>query len=278
MLSRLLDHLSGGHLLWMAYPIRVAPPRWGHGHAPHTALNAFLDSQRDDVARTLETIVAHREGLHQIAVEAGDGLHWNNIWFTGLDLAGLYALIASRAPARYVEIGSGFSTRVARRAVTDSGACTRIRSIDPAPRVECDALCDEVIRAPLGDAGSAVFDDLAAGDVLFFDSSHQAFQNSDVTILFLEVLPRLQPGVLIHIHDVWLPYDYPARWQHRYYNEQYLLAIMLLAAPERYQVLLPSRFVCEDPELSAMLAPLWNDPRMHGCNRHGGSFWFQVRR
>lgn len=238
---------------------------------------ALLDSQRGHIAQTLETILAHREALQRIPVEAGEDLYWNNAWFTGIDLAGLYAMIAFRAPALYVEIGSGFSTRTARRAITENGTHTRIRSIDPEPRAECNALCDEIVRGPLAEAGVEVFNDLSAGDVLFFDGSHQAFQNSDVTILFLEVLPSLPPGVLIHIHDVWLPYDYPARWQHWYYNEQYLLASILLAAPERYQVLLPSRFVCEDPELSAILDPLWNEPQMRDCNRHGGSFWFEIR-
>jgi Methyltransferase domain len=276
-LSWLLHRLSRGRLLWMTYPVRVAP-RWGHGRPPHERLMTFLDGQRREIAPTLEMILTQRKALQEIPVRAEDGLYWNNPWFTGLDLAALYALIASRAPARYVEVGSGFSTRVVRKAITDTGISTRIRSIDPAPRAECNALCDEIIRAPLAEAGTSLFEDLTDGDVLFFDSSHQAFQNSDVTILFLEVLPKLPPGVLIHIHDIWLPYDYPARWQHWYYNEQYLLAVMLLAAPERYRVLLPSRFVCEDTELSAVLAPLWDDPRLRGCNRHGGSFWFEVRR
>src|SRR5262249_46442361 len=68
-------------------------------------------------------------------------------------------------------------------------------------------------------------------DILFIDSSHVFRVDSDVRFLFLEVLPRLNPGVLIHIHDIFLPYDYPRDWivkEHRFWNEQYLLHAFLL--------------------------------------------------
>ena len=96
----------------------------------------------------------------------------------------------------------------------------------------------------------AVFDQLGAGDLLFIDSSHRVLQNSDVTVLFLDVIPRLPPGVLVHVHDISLPYDYGAVIEiiDRFYSEQYILAAYLLAEGNHIQVLLPSLFVSYDQE------------------------------
>ena len=78
---------------------------------------------------------------------------------------------------------------------------SRITSIDPAPRAESDRLCDSVIRQPLEELDLSVFDDLEPGDFLFIDSSHRTFSNSDVTVVFMDVLPRLRTGVIVHFHE-----------------------------------------------------------------------------
>jgi hypothetical protein len=110
-------------------------------------------------------------------------------WFIELDAVALYGFIATRKPRRYVEIGSGTSTKFARRAVTDHSPRTEIISIDPDPRSEIDALCDDVMRMPLEDVPADFFAGLCADDILFFDGSHRAFQNSDVTVFFCGRLP-----------------------------------------------------------------------------------------
>ena len=79
----------------------------------------------------------------------------------------------------------------------DFGLRTRVVSIDPDPRAEVDALCDSVLRSRLADLDPAAFDSLEAGDVLLIDGSHMAFMNSDTAVLFVEVLPRLAPGVIV---------------------------------------------------------------------------------
>jgi hypothetical protein len=134
-----------------------------------------------------------------------------------------------------------------------------------------------VIRQPLEAVDVAVFDQLEAGDILFIDGSHRCFMNSDVTVVFLEVLPRLRPGVLVEFHDILLPYDYPPSWKRRYYSEQYLLAACLLAGSERFSIVLPNMFISRDAELSSVLAPLWNEPRFKGVVRGGSSFWIETR-
>jgi len=197
-------------------------------------------------------------------------------WLPALDAAALYGFIAKHQPQRYIEIGSGNSTKFARRAITDGGLKTTITSIDPDPRAEVDVICDRIIRSPLEDADLVVFDDLAQGDIVFFDGSHRVFPNSDVAVFFLEVLPRLAPGVLVQIHDVQLPYDYSPELAKRYYSEQYMLAAHLLAS-DRTTVLLANAYVSEDAECQALLRKLWKRPGLEELEPWGGSFWFQIQ-
>src|SRR5690606_10841167 len=110
----------------------------------------------------------------------------------------------------------------------------------------------------------------------FIDNSHRVFPNSDAMICFLEILPRLKKGVIVHIHDVYLPYDYPQFMCDRFYNEQYLLAAFILANPEKYKTVLPNFFISEDSELAGIIAPIWEHSNLKGVEKHGGSFWLQI--
>jgi predicted O-methyltransferase YrrM len=203
--------------------------------------------------------------------------YWLNGWLPALDGIALYGLIALHRPRRYVEIGSGNSTKFARRAIRDHRLATLITSIDPRPRAEVDALCEQVVRLPLEETKLDFLDDLEPGDFVFFDGSHRCLMNSDVTVFFLEVLPRLKPGTLVQIHDVTLPYDYPPDWANRAYSEQYLLAVYLLARAGNVRVVFPAAYISDDPELSRTLEVIWADPRFAGAERHGGSFWFETQ-
>jgi hypothetical protein len=142
-----------------------------------------------------------------------------------------------------------------------------------------DALCDTVLRHPLQDlTDTAVFDQLEPGDIFFVDCSHVCLTNSDVAVAFLEIMPRLRPGVLVQVHDILLPYDYPPQWGERYYSEQYLLAFALLEGSAGFEVVLPNAYVSGDPELSRALAPLWIHPAMAGVDGGGGmSFWLRTK-
>jgi hypothetical protein len=149
-------------------------------------------------------------------------------------------------------------------------------TIDPGAQAVVDRICDQVIRQPAENLDLAVFDQLKRGDMLFIDSSHRALQNSDVTVLFLEVIPRLPPGVLVHVHDICLPYDCGAEILDRFYNEQYLLAAYLIAEGGHIRVLLPSLFISYDQELKSILDPIWALPRLRDADRRGGAFWFET--
>jgi len=204
---------------------------------------------------------------------------WINVWLPGLDAAALYAILRRLRPKRYFEVGSGHSTAFARRAIRDGDLATEIVSIDPAPRRAVESICDRVIREPLESISLELFDELEPGDVLFVDSSHYCFMNSDATVVFLEILPRLRSGVWVQLHDIFLPYDYPpnVNASFQFYSEQYLLAASLLADPDLFEIVLPNAFVAEDAELSRVLSPLWEDPALAGVLRTGGSFWFVTR-
>lgn len=95
-------------------------------------------------------------------------------------------------------------------------------------------------------------------------------------VFFLEILPRLKEGVIVHIHDIYLPYDYPQFMCDRAYSEQYGLAMYLLANPKKYQPICPNFFMSEDKELSDMLKPVWDHKNLKGVEQHGGSFWLSI--
>ena len=229
--------------------------RWGHGAAAHPQLAAALAQGRADYERLLADIERHGDVLRTIAQEHDPGNPlapcWNNIWFTALDAVALVSFLLARRPKHYLEIGSGNSTMFASHTLRAAKLPTVISSIDPRPRAEIDALCHRKIRAPLEDCDLALFDELNAGDILFFDGSHRVFMNSDVTVFFLEVMQRLKPGVLVHIHDIFLPADYPPDWSQSLFAEQYMLAAMLLCGAQPFRVILPNYFVCTDVALAA---------------------------
>lgn len=260
------------------YPVDPVP-RWGWGKPVHPEMLAILELGRDRYREWVDVIASNTEHLAAIDVKPPSSLKlepaWVNGWIPALDAAALYATIAKLKPRRYLEVGSGNSTLFARRAIRDNGLQTEIVSIDPRPRADIDSIADVCVRAPLEEAGPSLFAELDSNDILFFDGSHRSLTNSDVTVMFTEILPRLRSGVFVQIHDVWLPDDYPEDQANRIYSEQYLLMTMLLAGGGGYEVTFPSRFVARDPELSAPLQPLWNRLAAPGLETAGCSFWMR---
>jgi predicted O-methyltransferase YrrM len=156
--------------------------------------------------------------------------------FESVDAEVLYAMIRRIQPRRFVEIGSGFSTLLALQAVAKNhaeGIDCKFTAIEPYPReflrghlpFPIELKVQQVQEVPLD-----FFTSLIAGDILFIDSSHVCKIGSDVNYEFLEILPRLAPGVIVHVHDIFLPGEYTRDWiekQHRFWNEQYLLQAFL---------------------------------------------------
>ena len=251
------------------YPV-IPLPRWGYGKMVHPQILQIFNNRREYISTflaqmsqcgILETVSL--EGDHKSMVP-----YWNNGSFPYLDAAVLITMLAANAPVRYFEIGSGNSTKFARHTINSAHLSTQIISVDPQPWTQIDAICDITIRQKLEDCDLSRFDELQAGDILFFDGSHRAFTNSDVTVFFLELMPRLKSGVIVHIHDIFLPSDYPPDWEKRMYSEQYMLAAMLLCPTQPFKILVPNFFISCDAELREQVPPL--------ADLAGGSFWIEM--
>lgn len=186
----------------------------------------FLDAEAA-FAEMLATIDRYREALVAIGGAPPPQPRWQQTWFPRLDAAAAYALVRHCCPRRIVEVGSGHSTRFLARAIADGGLSTALTAIDPAPRADLTGLPVHLLRQPVQQVDPAIFSPLRAGDMLVIDSSHVLMPGTDVDLLLNRVLPSLPPGVLVHVHDVFLPDGYPRAWRWRGYNEQLAVAALI---------------------------------------------------
>jgi len=265
--------------LFLEYKVNLKLRKW-EGKDVHPILFEIINKNRALYADILEYSLKHRETLQNIKIS---GIEtdttkpvYNNGYLPGLDIVGIYTMISRYEPSKYIEVGSGNSTKVAFKAIRENNLNTQIISIDPKPRTEIDSIADVVIREPFENTNLDLILSLKENDMLFIDNSHRILPNSDSMVFYLEVLPRLAKGVIVHIHDIYLPYDYPEFMCERFYSEQYGLAIYLMANNERYQPILPNYFISKDEELSQILNPIWSHPTLKEVEKHGGSFWLRI--
>lgn len=194
----------------------------------YPALNKRFHAAERNFREMLDGMAGLSDALDRIGDEAPPEPRWRQDWFPGLDAAAAYTMVRERKPRRIVEIGSGHSTRFLARAVRDGGLKTDITAIDPAPRADLSRLGGiTLIQSVVQDADPAIFGTLEKGDILSIDSSHILMPGTDVDLLLSEVVPTLPAGVLLHIHDMFLPWPYPAEWDWRGYNEQQGVAAMI---------------------------------------------------
>ena len=158
---------------------------------------------------------------------------YDNNQFVGLDPIVLHSIVREYKPELIIEIGSGYSTLVSANAARFNGKGDLI-CIEPYPR---DFIrkgvpgVKQLINKGIQEIDPDFFDQLNENDILFIDSTHVAKIGSDVQYLFLEILPRINSGVLIHIHDIFFPNDYPEVWikeKNFFWNEQYILQAFLI--------------------------------------------------
>lgn len=265
--------------LFLEYKVDFKP-RYGHGKPPHPELFGLINSRREKYGELLSKALSYKDTIWAIRDSAREAdpskPAWNNGYLPGLDIIMLYTILAEHKPKKYVEIGSGNSTKVAFKAKTEQGLKTEIISIDPWPRTEIDNLADTVIREPFENIEYNIADELNENDILFVDNSHRILPNSDSMVFYLELLPKLKKGVIVHIHDIYLPYDYPQFMCDRFYSEQYGLAMYLLANPGKYAPICPNYFIFEDKQLTEVISPIWEHENLRGVERHGGSFWIRI--
>jgi hypothetical protein len=164
----------------------------------------------------------------EINTQPGDSTGFIRNGFYPTPDAEIYAaMIATRRPKTILEVGSGYSTVIARTTVDHFKLDTEIRVIDPQPRREIEAYVDHVEYERVENSALVSAERMPDDLLLFIDSSHVCRYGGDMPFLFCRVLPALTGASLIHIHDIYTPYDYPGVYVGQFYNEQYLLQTLL---------------------------------------------------
>ncbi len=189
-------------------------------------------------------------------------------------------------PHHVIEIGSGNSTVIISRALSlnskDSPEPIEYTAVDPFPRSIVEkGLCGltRVIKEPVERLDIGFFDRLVENDVLFIDSSHTVRIGGDVNYLILDVLPRLAPGVIVHFHDIGLPYEYPKVYAMNskfrvFWTEAYLLQAFL-CFNSQFEILLAMNYLMtKHLDVFRQAFPFY-DPYRHRAN--SGSFWIRRR-
>ncbi len=248
---------------------------------PHKKLFEMISENDISYEKILRQAQSFRERFFSIN-EASNEMDisqpaWNNNYVPGLDIIVLYTLINQLKPDRYVEIGSGTTTKTALKARKENDLNFTITCIDPHPRQEIAAIADEWMPTAIQEQSLDLFRNLSENDIVFFDGTHTLYPNSDVMWFFMEILPVLPPGVVVQVHDIYLPYDYPQFMRERYYSENYLLGALLLNNPGKYEIMAPVYYMSEQESLSGILNDVWVHPSMKNVETHGGSFWFRIK-
>lgn len=198
--------------------------------------------------------------------------------------AATHCMIRHFKPGKVIEIGSGMSSLVISKAVemnkTMSGVQGKHIMVDPYPQDFVKSLSTQgaeltVSRVEMLDP--EFFDQLRENDILFIDSSHSVRIGGDVNFLYLDILPRLAPGVVVHIHDINLPYEYPKVYAtsetfRQFWTEQYLLQ-SFLCFNDRYEVMLALNYIMTDHLDSFKKAFPFYNPDLHRFS--SSSFWIR---
>jgi Methyltransferase domain len=220
-------------------------------------------------------------GIADEAIEGSLEYHYNNPNFGSGDAEALYCMIRLHKPCTLIEIGSGFSTRLARRALDrnkQEGQPGKLVCVEPYEMPWLEQLgVDSLVRQPVETLDEGFFLGLGESDVLFIDSSHVIRTGGDVNHIFRRIVPALPAGVLVHVHDVFLPFEYPQEWVdglRRFFTEQYLLQAFL-AFNSEFEIVLALNYLAnfEKPALAAACPVFARQP-----GRVPGSFWFRRAR
>ncbi len=225
-----------------------------------------------DIAQLIAEYGQHKDALEALKDPARNqtGYRLGNGYYESPDADALYLMIRRFKPKRVIEVGCGNSTRVTRQAILDGRLDTQITAIDPYPRADIAHVVDAFEQKRLEEVDPALFEQLEAGDVLFIDSSHVVRMSNDVAHLFCRIIPTLKPGVVIHVHDVFLPYEYPKRFFYDCpgWGEQYMLHALLQS--RAFSMLWPGYYLQQDRPDAYEALPFLNDGRAQ-------SIWVQIK-
>jgi predicted O-methyltransferase YrrM len=173
----------------------------------------------------------------------------------------LHGFVRKTRPKRIIEIGSGVSTICLLKAAGDNqkdgGGSCEVTCVEPNPSAVVRSAPVRLLDVPVEDVDLSLFDGLEAGDLLFIDSSHSFHPLSDVSRIYVEILPRLRSGVYIHIHDIYIPYVFQRDIDRTFMQStETALLMAMLAHSKRYEILLCMSYVhYSEPELLKEIFP-----------------------
>lgn len=237
---------------------------------PYPEIAGLFESKQSQFKNFLQAIDGLEDKLLQSGKSGAPKPNWNSRWISKLDGASIYTSVVLNAPKRIVEVGSGNSTHFMCRAVQDHDLRTQVTCIDPQPRTDVTQLSVTPIKRPLSVDDVEMLSTLEANDILFIDSSHILQSNFDVDILLNRVFPRLNSGVVVHVHDIFLPYPYPESWSPFCFNEQNALIPWLLS--DVFDVEFASYYVWRD--MSQELDKICPNLPLNMPD-NGGSLWLR---
>jgi predicted O-methyltransferase YrrM len=259
----------------------AAEPRRSQIWPPTPRETVGIDWRDAEQVELCRQVFARQERLAFAAEETGDPTVYftSNDQYPALDAWLLEGMLRHLRPSRMIEVGSGYSTLVTARVNREHlDGRMRFTCIEPYPREfltqgvpgVTDLRVEKVQDTPL-----EVFDDLGDGDVLFIDTSHTVKTGGDVPWLFGEVLPRLRPGAVAHVHDVFLPGDYPQPWvlDGWGWNEVYLVRAFL-AFNDEFEILAGAQYLHQRHRDLLLEAFPGLPPEEH---RSGGALWLRRR-
>lgn len=231
---------SEGFFIPYPYADQIESPRTSYAAVEH------IFSKQDAIFRSfIEEMAEHLETFKQFGSDPLDPT-WGRSMFPALDGAIAYTMVRKLRPSQILEIGSGNSTHFLARALSDGKIDGQLTCIDPAPRRPIDRLGAHSVRRILAEEDANLCADFQPNDVLFIDSSHIMLPGLDVDIQFNRMFPLLAPGSVVHIHDIFLPYDYPSQMRSWLYSEQNALIGWIVSG--YFEVLFPAYYAARTYE------------------------------
>ena len=263
-----------GRVAVLDYAVKPAP-LYTLESGPHKGLHKIIAKGNDEYKELVKNSIRHKQVFEKITVSVTNNKMpaWENGFFPAIDTIILYTIIEKFRPKKYLEIGSGNSTKVAAFCRGQEKLTLSITCIDPHPRREIQEIANTWINEQIQSVSLDHFKNLEPNDIVFLDGSHVLHANSDVMWFFMEILPVIPKGVIIHIHDIFLPYDYPQWVCDRFFSEQYILAACLLNSDD-FKIICPNYYLLIEKISPNVWMELWKIPALNGVKKHGRSFWF----
>ena len=224
-------------------------PLIDHYYEPQFNFNSFNKNLRNDrnlpginlnLTRQIKNLqkLIYKKELIKLNLEdktTNYQFYIKNAFFGFGDAEVYYQLIRQLKPKNILEVGSGYSTLIALEAIKkneeNDKVKTKITCVEPYENKWLDNLNIRILRKKIEDVDEIYFSNLKSNDILFLDSSHIIRPQGDVLKIFLEIIPKLNKGVIVHVHDIFTPKNYPARWliqENKFWNEQYLVETLMM--------------------------------------------------